>query len=277
MKHVAWTLVAALAAIGLAGCDREPPRTIVTPPAQSQPEEAAPAAPLTPPPADTAGATSSAEPQPQSPPQSQSQSQSQSAPPAATLGAQPAAPAADAASTPAGSAAPTEMSKFHGVSARAGGDPEGQRLLARHALLVPVAGIAPAALADNYRQRRAGHEHEAIDILAPAGTPVLAADDGRIAKLFHSKPGGLTIYQFDPAARLAFYYAHLQRYAQGVREGMDVRRGDVIGYVGSTGNADPGTPHLHFAVFRLGDPPKWWQGEAVNPYPALQRAQVASR
>ena len=142
---------------------------------------------------------------------------------------------------------------------------------------MPVAGIAPDALSDNYRQSRGSRTHEAIDILAPAGTPVLAADDGRIAKLFHSKPGGLTIYQFDPAARLAFYYAHLQRYAQGVQEGMDVKRGDVIGYVGSSGNADPGTPHLHFAVFRLGDPPKWWQGEAVNPYPALARAQFASR
>jgi peptidoglycan LD-endopeptidase LytH len=169
------------------------------------------------------------------------------------------------------------MSQFHGVSLREGGDLEGQRLLAQHALLVPVAGIPPSALADNYRQSRGGHEHEAIDILAPAGTPVLASDDGRIARLFHSKPGGLTIYQFDPGSHLAFYYAHLQRYAQGLQEGRDVKRGDVIGYVGSSGNADPGAPHLHFAVFRLGDPPKWWQGEPVNPYPALARAQVASR
>jgi murein DD-endopeptidase MepM/ murein hydrolase activator NlpD len=108
----------------------------------------------------------------------------------------------------------------------------------------------------------------------------VAVDDGHVAKLFTSKRGGLTVYQFDPQSRLAYYYAHLQRYAPDLREGMDVHRGDLIGYVGTTGDADPGTPHLHFAVFRLGQPPKWWQGEAVNPYPALSRAQpaqVASR
>jgi murein DD-endopeptidase MepM/ murein hydrolase activator NlpD len=261
MKRFTIPLLAALAAIGLAGCEREAPRTIVTPPAQSLPDDTvlnAPQAPPTGTPPASTGATSAAESLPEP-----------AAPPTATLGAQPAAPD--------GRAAPTELSRFQGVALRAGGDLQGQRLLLQHALLVPVAGVAPDALADNYQQARAGHQHEAIDILAPAGTPVLATDDGRIAKLFHSKPGGLTIYQFDPAAQLAFYYAHLQRYAQGLHEGMDVRRGDVIGYVGSSGNADPGTPHLHFAVFRLGDPPKWWQGEPVNPYPALARAQFASR
>ena len=115
----------------------------------------------------------------------------------------------------------------------------------------------------------------------PAGYTELASgttdDDGRIARLFTSKPGGLTIYQFDPSAHLAYYYAHLQRYADGVREGMDVKRGTLIGYVGSTGNADAKVPHLHFAVFRLGTPPKWWQGEAVNPYPSLTRAQPAQQ
>jgi peptidoglycan LD-endopeptidase LytH len=154
------------------------------------------------------------------------------------------------------------------------GDALGADLLAQRALQIPVEGMAPERLVDTYLQGRgSARRHEAIDILAPAGTPVLAVDDGRIAKLFTSKPGGLTIYQFDPGQHLAYYYAHLQRYAAGVHEGMTVKRGDVIGYVGSTGNADPGTPHLHFAVFRLGDPPKWWQGEAVNPYFALRQAQ----
>jgi murein DD-endopeptidase MepM/ murein hydrolase activator NlpD len=119
--------------------------------------------------------------------------------------------------------------------------------------------------------------HEALDILAPIGTPVYAVADGKIAKLFTSKPGGLTIYQYDTPAQLAYYYAHLQRYAEGVREGMAVKRGQLIGYVGSTGNADPGTPHLHFSVYRLGNPPKWWQGEPVNPYPALSRAMPAQQ
>lgn len=157
------------------------------------------------------------------------------------------------------------------------GDPEGARLLAQRPLEVPVAGIEPASLTDQYDLSRGTRRHEAIDIVAPSGTPVVAVDDGRIAKLFTSKAGGLTIYQFDRDARLAYYYAHLQGYARNVREGMDVRRGDLIGYVGATGNADVNTPHLHFAVFKLGNPPKWWQGDAVNPYPALARAQPADQ
>jgi murein DD-endopeptidase MepM/ murein hydrolase activator NlpD len=157
------------------------------------------------------------------------------------------------------------------------GDAQGAQLLAQRPLEVPVVGIAPARLSDNFEQSRGTRKHEAIDILAPAGTPVVAVDDGRITKLFTSKPGGLTVYQYDPSGRLAYYYAHLQRYADGLQEGAQVRRGDVIGYVGSTGNADPGTPHLHFGVFRLGTPAKWWQGEAVNPYPALSRAQPAQQ
>jgi murein DD-endopeptidase MepM/ murein hydrolase activator NlpD len=157
------------------------------------------------------------------------------------------------------------------------GDTEGAQLLASKRLQIPVTGIRPTSLSDQYTQGRTGHTHEAIDILAPEGTPVVAVDDGRIAKLFTSKPGGLTIYQFDPDTRLAYYYAHLQGYAAGLQEGMEVKRGDLIGYVGSTGNADAKAPHLHFAVFRLGTPAKWWQGEAVNPYPALSRAEVAAR
>lgn len=152
------------------------------------------------------------------------------------------------------------------------GDAEGAALLAQRSLQVPVAGIPPAALADNYEQDRGARKHEAIDIVAATGTPVVAVDDGRIVKLFTSKPGGLTIYHFDPGKQLAYYYAHLQRYADGVHEGMVVRRGDVIGYVGSTGNADPKVPHLHFAVFKLKPGANWWQGDAVNPYPALRRA-----
>jgi peptidoglycan LD-endopeptidase LytH len=157
------------------------------------------------------------------------------------------------------------------------GDPQGAVLLAQRALQVPVVGIQPTGLSDMYEQGRGSRKHEAIDILAPSGTPVVAVDDGRITKLFTSKAGGLTIYQFDRQAQLAYYYAHLQRYANTVREGMDVKRGDVIGYVGTTGNADANTPHLHFAVFRLGNPPQWWKGEPVNPYPALSRAEPADQ
>lgn len=153
---------------------------------------------------------------------------------------------------------------------------DGAALLAARPLIVPVAGIAPADLMDTFEEKRPGQRsHEAIDIVAPRGTPVYAVDDGTLAKLFTSVPGGLTLYQFDPEGNLAYYYAHLDRYAPGLKEGMTLRRGDLIGYVGSTGNASPATPHLHFAVFRLGPQRHWWQGQAVNPYPALRRARPA--
>ena len=135
-------------------------------------------------------------------------------------------------------------------------------------LLVPVEGIAASELRDTFADGRDSNQrgHEAIDILAPRGTPVLAVADGPIVKLFLSKPGGITIYQFDTTGQLAYYYAHLDRYANGLAEGQTVRRGSVIGYVGSTGNASPDAPHLHFAIFRLGPEKQWWKGEPINPF-----------
>ena len=100
--------------------------------------------------------------------------------------------------------------------------------------------------------------------------PVRAVEDGRIAKLFTSEAGGLTIYHFDPSETFAYYYAHLDRYAAGLEEGQRVRRGQVIGYVGSTGNASEDAPHLHFAIFRLTPERQWWKGEPINPYPILK-------
>jgi murein DD-endopeptidase MepM/ murein hydrolase activator NlpD len=142
--------------------------------------------------------------------------------------------------------------------------------LAGAGLLIPVRGILPKQLSDTYTQSRgAGRLHDAIDIMAPRGTPVVAVADGRIAKLFNSKPGGLTVYQFDPEEKLAYYYAHLDAYAPQLAEGSLVRRGDLIGFVGSTGNANPDAPHLHFAVFVLGPEKRWWQGTPLNPYPLL--------
>lgn len=140
-------------------------------------------------------------------------------------------------------------------------------------LRVPVAGIAARDLRDSFDDRRGAGRHEALDIPAPRGTPVLAVDDGRIAKLFRSVPGGLTIYQFDPEARFAYYYAHLDRYAEPLREGATVKAGDVIGYVGTTGNAPSDAPHLHFAIFRLGPERAWWRGTALNPFPILRDAR----
>jgi peptidoglycan LD-endopeptidase LytH len=139
------------------------------------------------------------------------------------------------------------------------------------ALLVPVAGVEADDLRDTFDDARGGgRPHEAIDIMAPRGTPVLAVEDGVIQKLFTSDAGGLTIYQFEPSGAFTYYYAHLDRYADGLREGLQVRRGDVIGYVGSTGNASPDAPHLHFAMFRQTPEHQWWKGDPINPYPLLK-------
>jgi len=139
-------------------------------------------------------------------------------------------------------------------------------------LLLPVQGIDYADLHDTFDDARGSERrHEALDIMAPAGTPVLAVADGTIEKLFTSDRGGLTIYQFEPTGQFSYYYAHLQAYAPGIVEGQPVRRGDVLGTVGSTGNADPAAPHLHFAIFRLTPEKQWWTGEPVNPYPLIER------
>jgi murein DD-endopeptidase MepM/ murein hydrolase activator NlpD len=137
-------------------------------------------------------------------------------------------------------------------------------------LLVPVEGVAYSTLTDTFDQPR-GQErhHEALDIMAPKGTPVRAVGDGKVVKLFESRAGGTTLYQFDPEGKHAYYYAHLDRYADGIKEGMQLKRGDLIGYVGVTGNSDPNAPHLHFAVVALTPEKQWWKGTPVNPYPLL--------
>jgi murein DD-endopeptidase MepM/ murein hydrolase activator NlpD len=141
-------------------------------------------------------------------------------------------------------------------------------------LQVPVAGVTVAQLSDTFNQSRGSERrHEALDILAPRGTPVVAAADATVVKLFNSKPGGLTVYTFDPTERYSYYYAHLDHYVNSLQEGQHLKKGDLIGYVGTTGNADPGTPHLHFAVFELGPEKHWWQGAPINPYPMFNRHQ----
>jgi murein DD-endopeptidase MepM/ murein hydrolase activator NlpD len=135
----------------------------------------------------------------------------------------------------------------------------------RH-LGMPVRGMTSAALVESFDDARDGRRHEAIDIPSPRNTPVLAVEDGTIAKLFQSKAGGTTIYQFDSTSTYAYYYAHLERYAEDLGEGRAVRRGDVIGYVGTSGNAPETLPHLHFAIFKLGPDRKWWEGTPIDPY-----------
>lgn len=144
------------------------------------------------------------------------------------------------------------------------------QLLAARRLLMPVQGYDALKLRDTFDELRGGtRKHEALDIMAPRGTPVVAADDGVIMKLFRSAAGGITIYQADAAEKFVYYYAHLDRYREGLKEGDVVHRGDVIAYVGSTGNAPAGAPHLHFTIFLLGPEKKWWRGRAVNPFPYL--------
>src|SRR5439155_18657939 len=137
-------------------------------------------------------------------------------------------------------------------------------------IIVPVEGVSAADIQDTFNQARGNERrHEATDILATRGTPVIAADAGVVKKLFLSKPGGITLYQFDPTEQYCYYYAHLERYADEIREGLTVKQGDIIGYVGTTGNAPANTPHLHFAIFKLGPEKRWWEGTPIDPYPIL--------
>jgi murein DD-endopeptidase MepM/ murein hydrolase activator NlpD len=144
--------------------------------------------------------------------------------------------------------------------------------LAPSGLAVPVAGIRAAQLVDTYKQARAGgaRVHDAIDIMADHGTPVVAAAPGRLEKMFFSKGGGgITAYVRSDDGRWLYYYAHLQDYAPGLKEGQAIKRGDPIGRVGVTGNSNPDGPHLHFAVHRMAPGEKWYDGTPVNPYPLL--------
>jgi len=140
-------------------------------------------------------------------------------------------------------------------------------------LEMPVVGARTTDLSDSFDEARGSRRHEAIDILAPRGTRVVAVDEGKVVKLFTSKQGGLTVYQFDRDDTHAFYYAHLDRYAEGLSEGTYLRRGDPVGYVGTSGNASPGAPHLHFAIFELGPEKHWWEGKPIDPYPFLMKVK----
>lgn len=182
-------------------------------------------------------------------------------------GPAPVQPSAPAASRPAPSVAlPPQPTLPSDLALRAD-----YRALAARRLTIPVSGIMSAHLANTFGDDRGGgsRSHGALDIMAKRGTPVVATEDGTIEKLFTSNQGGLTIYQFDPSRTYSYYYAHLDRYADGLAEGQLVKRGQVIGYVGFTGNASPEGPHLHFAIFKLGADKKWHEGVPLNPFPVL--------
>jgi murein DD-endopeptidase MepM/ murein hydrolase activator NlpD len=141
--------------------------------------------------------------------------------------------------------------------------------LEQRKLSLPVQGLNVGNVRNSFNEMRGDHIHEAVDILAPRDTPVIAVEDGKIAKLFYSVRGGNTIYHFDPTETYCYYYAHLDRYAPNIREGQYIKRGQIIGYVGTSGNAPKDTPHLHFAIFKLNSDKKWWQGTPIDPYPLL--------
>ncbi len=143
--------------------------------------------------------------------------------------------------------------------------------LRKRVLNVPIKGAARQDIKDSFTELRGGsRRHEAIDLLAPRHTPVVAVEDGTIARLFYSEAGGTTVYQFDPAKTYVYYYAHLERYADGIVEGAVVKRGQVLGYVGTSGNAPKDTPHLHFAIFKMTDKKEWWQGTPIDPFQVLR-------
>jgi murein DD-endopeptidase MepM/ murein hydrolase activator NlpD len=142
-------------------------------------------------------------------------------------------------------------------------------------LAIPVVGITAAGLSDTFDDARGqGRRHDAIDIMAAEGTPVIAAADGTVEKLFNSVRGGKTIYVRSPDRKWTYYYAHLSAYAPGLHEGQQVTRGQVIGRVGHTGDASPDGPHLHFAINTMAPNERWWQGTAINPYPLLAGKQA---
>ena len=157
-------------------------------------------------------------------------------------------------------------------------DPEAEYFIGR-ALMVPVDGVSPSDLRDSFTAPRGGGRvHGAIDILAPRGTPVVAATDGEVLRLRQNSAGGITAYLIDDARRYIFYYAHLDRYSDVLTEGLKVGQGFVIGYVGTSGNAPPDTPHLHFQVMRLAEGQRdWWNGTPIDVRPLITRTGKAAR
>lgn len=246
-RLAAWLLAGVLAAAVFWGWKFSGPAAVV----QVAPPPSAPSAPAPPPPVpDPPVATGK---------------------PAAPVVASPApplpVPAAPTASVPPATAAKPEA-VVAALPPAATGNSSNQPLAEPPPLLIPVQGALAKDLRDSFFDGRDANTrgHEAIDIMAPTGTPVFAVDDGKIAKLFLSKPGGITLYQFDSTGTFAYYYSHLDAYAPGIAEGQLLKRGQLLGYVGATGNARVDAPHLHFAIFRLGTEKKWWQGEPINPF-----------
>ena len=150
-------------------------------------------------------------------------------------------------------------------------------ILAR-GMMIPVAGVAVNQLHDSFDEGRdVSRVHRSLDIMAPRGTPVLSADGGRVLRLSASALGGNSIYATDPLGRVVYYYAHLDAYQPGLAQGATVARGDTLGFVGTTGNAQKDAPHLHFQIMRMPSDGKYWDGDAINPYPLFLLTPAAAR
>jgi len=168
-------------------------------------------------------------------------------------------------------AAPTPSTQSSETSSPAAA-PSPAPLISPAGLIIPVAGVRADQLIDTFSEARSeGRVHDAIDIPAPQGTPVLAVANGKILKLFQSERGGTTIYQLSSDEKFIYYYAHLDRYAEGLSEGQTVTQGETIAYVGDTGNAGAGNYHLHFSIAITSNPKKYWEGTNINPYPLLKK------
>jgi len=155
------------------------------------------------------------------------------------------------------------------LPADAGSMTDAEYLFARH-LMVPVAGADMSKVEDTFLDGRDGERvHHAIDILAPRGTPILSADDGKILRMSTNTLGGITMYTVDPENRLVYYYAHMDHYNDAMSPGRAIVRGDTLGYVGTTGNAPKDTPHLHFQIMRWPADGKYWNGEPIDPFEFL--------
>ncbi len=178
--------------------------------------------------------------------------------------AAPVAASAPATASPAAARSAAESRPLLATFASAGA------ALYAHDLEIPVAGVVPDALRDSFDSpREGGRAHHAIDIMAPRGTPVLAADDGRVLRLSSNTLGGITVYTIDRSGRFVYYYAHLEGYRAGVVAGDLVAKGDTLGYVGTTGDAPENLPHLHFQILRMPPDGKYWEGEPIDPFPLL--------
>jgi murein DD-endopeptidase MepM/ murein hydrolase activator NlpD len=176
-------------------------------------------------------------------------------------------PASKAAPSPSGVPLMTVSEYRPAGSTSASADVE---YLRSRQILVPVAGADMTRVEDSFNDPRDGERvHRAIDILAPRGTPIISADDGRIVRMTTSTLGGISMYTVDPDQRIVYYYAHMDHYNDAMTPGKTISRGDTLGFVGTTGNAPKNTPHLHFQVMRWPADGKYWNGEPINPFDLL--------